>query len=48
MCGRFSNNAKPKQIEKEFNVKVSEKSLFKPRYNIAPTQTIAVLSHFFN
>lgn len=43
MCGRFSNDAKPKQIEKEFNVKVSQKSLFKPRYNIAPAQNIPVI-----
>jgi len=43
MCGRFTNNAKPQQIEKEFNVKVSNEKLFKPRYNIAPTQTIAAV-----
>ena len=40
MCGRFSNDAKPKQVEKEFSVKISDNNLFKPRYNIAPTQTI--------
>ncbi len=43
MCGRFSNNANPKQVEKEFDVKVSNEKLFKPRYNIAPTQTIAAI-----
>lgn len=43
MCGRFSNNAKPKQIEKEFNVKISDEKLFKPRYNIAPMQNIAAV-----
>ena len=43
MCGRFTSKAKPKEIEKEFNVKVKEENLFKPRYNIAPTQTIPVV-----
>ncbi len=43
MCGRFSNDAKPEQIEKEFKVKISQEKLFKPRYNIAPTQTIAAV-----
>ena len=46
MCGRFSNDAKPKQVEKEFEVKVSDKKLFKPRYNIAPTQTIAAVLEY--
>jgi putative SOS response-associated peptidase YedK len=40
MCGRFTNAAKPKEIEKEFAVRVSKEELFKPRYNIAPTQII--------
>jgi putative SOS response-associated peptidase YedK len=43
MCGRFTNNAKPKQIEKEFDVEISNEKPFKPRYNIAPTQTIAAV-----
>ena len=40
MCGRFTQKAEPKQIEKEFNVKISQDNLFKPRYNIAPMQII--------
>ena len=40
MCGRFTQTNKPKEIEKEFSVKVSDKTFFKPRYNIAPTQII--------
>ncbi len=43
MCGRFTSQAKPKEIEKEFDVKVSDDQLFTPRYNIAPTQTIAAV-----
>ena len=43
MCGRFTSQAKPKEIEKEFDVKVSDNELFTPRYNIAPTQTIAAV-----
>ena len=40
MCGRFTNEAKPKQIEKEFKVGKINPKLFTPRYNIAPTQMI--------
>lgn len=40
MCGRFTNNAKPEQIEKEFKVGRVNPKLFAPRYNIAPTQMI--------
>lgn len=40
MCGRFTQTTKPKDVEKEFSVKVSDKTFFKPRYNIAPTQII--------
>ncbi len=43
MCGRFTETAKPKQIEKEFSVKISDEKLFKPRYNIAPTQIISAV-----
>lgn len=39
MCGRFTNNAKTEQIEKEFAVSV-DKSHSKSRYNIAPSQMI--------
>jgi putative SOS response-associated peptidase YedK len=41
MCSRFTNTASPKAIGKQFNV--PEPSLFEPRYNIAPTQTIAAV-----
>lgn len=40
MCGRFANNAKPKDVEKEFKIGRLNPSLFEPRYNIAPTQII--------
>ena len=40
MCGRFTNSAKPKDIEKEFFVGKLNPNLFQPRYNIAPTQII--------
>ncbi len=43
MCGRFTNKAKPKEIEKEFSVKIKDKQLFAPRFNIAPTQNIPVI-----
>lgn len=43
MCGRFTNKAKPEEIEKEFHVKISQDNLFKPRYNIAPTQIIPAI-----
>lgn len=40
MCGRFTQTNKPKQIDKEFKVNTAQDSFLKPRYNIAPTQTI--------
>ncbi len=40
MCGRFTQINKPKQIDKEFKVNTAQDSFLKPRYNIAPTQTI--------
>jgi putative SOS response-associated peptidase YedK len=41
MCGRFTNSAKARDIEREFKVvgKLNNVS-FEPRYNIAPTQLI--------
>lgn len=43
MCGRFSSSAKPEQIEKEFRLGKLNPNLFKPRYNIAPSQMIDVV-----
>jgi len=40
MCGRFTNSAKAKDIEKEFKVGRLNQVRFEPRYNIAPTQII--------
>lgn len=43
MCGRFTNKAKPEQIEKEFKVGRINPNLFQPRFNIAPQQMIDVV-----
>ncbi len=43
MCGRFTNDAKPGQVEKEFKVGKVNPKLFTPRFNIAPTQNIPVV-----
>ena len=44
MCGRFTNKAKPEEVEKEFKVGNLNSKLFEtPRFNIAPTHTIAVV-----
>lgn len=40
MCGRFTQKAKLNEIENEFKISISQDTLFKPRYNIAPTQII--------
>ncbi len=40
MCGRFIQTNKSKQIDKKFKVNTAQDSFLKPRYNIAPTQTI--------
>ena len=42
MCGRFTNSAEIKDIEKEFKINLSE-TKSKPRYNIAPSQEIDVV-----
>jgi putative SOS response-associated peptidase YedK len=41
MCGRFTQTATPAIIAEQFGVAVP--SLFQPRYNIAPSQPIAVI-----
>lgn len=42
MCGRFTNSAGLKDIEREFKINLSE-SKPKPRYNIAPSQEIGAV-----
>jgi len=44
MCGRFSFSPLAKIIEDRFDVKV-DKSNYKPRYNCAPSQDLAVVSN---
>lgn len=46
MCGRFTQKAEPELIGKEFHVKISQNNLFKPCYNIAPTQIIPAVFEF--
>ena len=41
MCGRFSQTATPAMIADQFGV--NEPPLFKPRYNIAPSQQVATI-----
>ena len=41
MCGRYQLNSTPAEIGKAFEVTVRDN--FPPRYNIAPTQPIAVI-----
>src|SRR5690242_18184514 len=43
MCGRYTNEAKPKEIEQEFSLIISDEEILTPRYNIAPTQMIPVI-----
>ena len=43
MCGRFTQKADQKTIKKEFKVESLQDAILKPRYNIAPTQTIAAV-----
>ncbi len=41
MCGRFSQTATPEIIAEQFGV--NDSPLFQPRYNIAPSQSIAAI-----
>lgn len=43
MCGRFTNRAKPEQIQNEFKVGSKNPEIYKARYNIAPAQMIQVV-----
>ncbi|MBW3623287.1 MAG: SOS response-associated peptidase [Armatimonadetes bacterium] len=42
MCGRFTLKSTPQAIQKEFNLE-SIPADYQPRYNIAPTQPVAVI-----
>lgn len=44
MCGRFTLTSELSDVIKAFNVSDSEYEDYKPRYNIAPSQTIAVVN----
>ncbi|MCD4747403.1 MAG: SOS response-associated peptidase [Bacteroidales bacterium] len=44
MCGRFSFSPLTKIIEERFNV-IIDKTDYKPRYNCAPSQNLAVISN---
>jgi putative SOS response-associated peptidase YedK len=44
MCGRYALTADPQAIQAEFNLK-SMPAEFAPRYNIAPTQPVAVITN---
>jgi putative SOS response-associated peptidase YedK len=41
MCGRFTQTATPEVIAQQFDV--AEPPLFTPRYNIAPSQSVAAI-----
>jgi putative SOS response-associated peptidase YedK len=41
MCGRFTVRSNPKKIAEEFDL--ADVPVFEPRYNIAPTQQVAVV-----
>ena len=43
MCGRFTLFDNNKTIENEFDVEIEQPNLFKPSYNIAPTQNSLVI-----
>ena len=43
MCGRYTLQASPEEIAIQFAVEINNLSLSKPRYNIAPSQNIAVV-----
>lgn len=43
MCGRFTNDATPERVEKEFKVGKLNPGVFKPRFNIAPQQMIGAV-----
>jgi putative SOS response-associated peptidase YedK len=44
MCGRFALKAPPRSIQEHFHL--LEISDLSPRYNVAPSQSVAVIRHF--
>ncbi len=44
MCGRFSFSANERIVEERFDIKV-DTDLYKPRYNCAPSQILAVITN---
>lgn len=45
MCGRFQLSVKAKQISERYNVEVYD-DLYRPSFNCAPSQNLAVISNF--
>jgi len=43
MCGRFTQTAPWERVKKEFATEALESGSFKPRYNIAPMQTVPIV-----
>ncbi len=43
MCGRYTLQATHEELAKQFSADIEDGSLFKPRYNIAPSQSVAVV-----
>lgn len=43
MCGRYTLQATPDELARQFHVGGVDSSLFTPRYNIAPSQDVAVV-----
>jgi len=43
MCGRFSLSVNPKAIAEQFGLEPGAMGMLAPRYNIAPTQPVAVV-----
>jgi putative SOS response-associated peptidase YedK len=43
MCGRYTLQATPEELARQFSAEIDDPSLFKPRYNIAPSQHVAAV-----
>src|ERR1017187_5113740 len=44
MCGRFTQSADLKRMTERFKVEVPQQFEFRPRYNVAPSNPVAVIS----